>query len=254
VSADLGGWIRSYPARKTSGTRNLGISSIGNRDLGIPKTGKVTAAKGNLGTVERVSKASKVSKLKSTKPLPLLKPKVTFEESEINLAGTEYNVKLYGEVTANLDSTNKVSARTDNLRDLKFHVMDTFFDVIIGSPDILRHQLGHRIPRYFGATPLPSQSMSAVVPTNAGFGMCGTCPCRDTIDLVASATCNALGNTLCGPCELVDGTLNMHIDSANVAQSNLDYRTRQQQANVLASMVIPKSEFLDHIDDDDFID
>jgi hypothetical protein len=155
VSAVLGEWIRSYPARKTS---------VGNRDLGILKTGKVTAAKGNLGTVERVSKASKVSKLKSTKPLPLLKPKVTFEESEMNLAGTEYSVKLYGDVTANLDFTNEVSDRTDTLHDLKFQVMDTFFDVIIGRPDILRHQLGHRIPRYFGATPLPSNSMSAIVP------------------------------------------------------------------------------------------
>ncbi len=95
--------------------------------------------------------------------------------------------------------------------------------------------------------------LGAVVPASMAFGMCGTCPCRDTTKLVTPVTCMPLGS-LCNPCDLVDGLLNTHIDTMHAAQSTSDYRTRQQQTNVLASIVVPKSQFLDPIDDSDYIE
>ncbi len=171
----------------------------------------------------------------------------------MNLAGTEHSIRINGTITANLDFTNEVTAHIDTLRDLKFQVLETSFDVIVGRPDILKYQIGDRIPRFFGATPRSGQVLGAVVPASMAFGMCGTCPCRDATKLVTPVTCMPLGS-LCNPCDLVDGLLNTHIDTMHAAQSTSDYRTRQQQTNVLASIVVPKSQFLDPIDDSDYIE
>jgi hypothetical protein len=63
---------------------------------------------------------------------------------------------------------NEVTARTNTLRDLKFQILETTFDVIIGRPEIQKYQLGARLSRYFGATPMSGQNLGAVAPADLG--------------------------------------------------------------------------------------
>jgi hypothetical protein len=168
------------------------------------------------------------------------------------------NITLYGTVTAYLDFMNKVSARTDTLRDLKFQILETTFDVIVGRPEIQKYQLGARLCRYFGATPMSGQDLGAVAPANAGFGN-GMCPCRNAIDFAAPSVTDSSGrgsfNQLCGPCELVDDTLHTLASPKSAAQSVCSgYRMHQHRTNVLATMVVPKGNYLDHIDDSKHIE
>jgi hypothetical protein len=191
----------------------LGTYSRAQTKKGEPGNLGETVAKGTFGNVERVN-LSKFSKAKNDEIHPFIDPSFRFEETEINLAGTEYNIKLYGTIKANFDFMNEVTAKTDTLRDLKFQVLETSFDVIIGRPEIIKYQLGAKLPRYFGATPRPSQFLGALAPALTAFGMCG-CPCRDATDSVAEVT-SMLGN-LCGPCESVDDKLYTHADTERAA-------------------------------------
>jgi hypothetical protein len=53
---------------------------------------------------------------------------------------------LYGTIKANFYLIYEVTAHTDTLRDLKFQVLETSFDVIIGRPEIIKYQLGAKLP------------------------------------------------------------------------------------------------------------
>jgi hypothetical protein len=147
LSRELGEWIRNH--RKLNGT-------------GDPGTASVTAAKGIFGNGGPV-KLKKFSIEKPTFSNPSDQSKNS-EVSEINLGGTKHNVTLYGTVTAHLDFMNEVTARTNTLQDLKFQILETTFDVIIGRPDIQKYQLGARLPMYFGATLMSGQILGAVAP------------------------------------------------------------------------------------------
>jgi hypothetical protein len=86
------------------------------------------------------------------------------------------------------------------------------------------------------------------------------CPCRDATDLVIPSITNTVDrrslNMLCGPCELVDNTLHTLACPKSAARSVCSgYRMPpQHRTNVLATMVVPKGDYLDHIDDDDHIE
>jgi hypothetical protein len=115
LSREFGEWIRNH--RKSNGT-------------GDPGTVSVTTAKGNFGNGGPV-KLKKFSIEKPTFSNPSDQSKNS-EVSEINLGGTEHNVTLYGTVTAHLDFMNEVTGCTNTLQDLKFQILETTFDVIIG--------------------------------------------------------------------------------------------------------------------------
>jgi hypothetical protein len=106
---------------------------------------------------------------------------------------------------------------------------------------------------------MSGQILGAVAPANTGFGN-RICPCRDATDLVIPSITDAVGrlslNMLCGPCELVGDKLYTLSSPKSVAQSVCSgYRMPpQHRTNVLATMVVPKGNFLDHIDDDDHIE
>jgi hypothetical protein len=71
----------------------------------------------------------------------------------------------------------------------------------------------------------------------------------NTTSLVTPVRFTGMLGSLCGPCEEVAGNQITHIDTVPVAQSNSDYRTLQHQANVFATIMVPKSKFLDPSDD-----
>jgi hypothetical protein len=68
VSGDLGEWIRFYQTRNSNGKRDLGNA-------------RETAAKRDLGTLERVKFLPKISKQKMAKFHPIFKPTVSFDDT-----------------------------------------------------------------------------------------------------------------------------------------------------------------------------
>ena len=151
----------------------------------------------------------------------------------VNLGGTDSSSSTLGNITFNVKFFNEVSKELDILNCLKFKILDSTFDMIIGLPTIRRFKLTQKIPSFFEGNYIPTPN----------FCEKEACLCRE------SESSSFSQMTTCAPCR--ESELNTF---SPLPKFRAFEHPRETEKRSIIATILSKDKLLDYVPDDDDID
>ena len=173
------------------------------------------------------------------KPLCIISKKEARKINSVNLAGTNISTQTLGIRSFNVKFFNEINKTCETLSCLRYTILPSNFDLIIGLPAIRKHHLTIKLPSFFGSVldSAASESEYAPAPAQLNSSNCG-CGYRDSLSLSSLANCI--------PCR--DNEIQLHAPTRFIAR---DSPKAIHQLCIIAQK--RKQDLLDFVSDTDDI-